>query len=336
MLNFNDKRDNKFINEYIIRSNNVLYKFNIKKKLNKIIIKCNNEHLIKLSLEEIIKKTKIYFESIEESYIFILNLFQMNKVIVKESLNEKEIIISFQTFNNISNKEEEIILSLTNENTEKKINDIYYKYNLLKNDLSKLKEENTKSNKLIQLLFNEINNIKKENNLIKNQINSLINRKDSKLKDNCNKKEELNSNNSKSSPNLINSSITLIKDAYGYYEMDNIFIVFNSINNISHIIYVKDDNTIVSYNLNEQKVITEIKNAQERIITNFNHYLDKIKKRDLIMSISAEDCRIKLWNLKNWECTSSSILESCRSFLYFRAAWNQLKYSIAFKNHKAE
>ena len=302
MLNFNDKRDNKFINEYIIRSNNVLYKFNIKKKLNKIIIKCNNEHLIKLSLEEIIKKTKIYFESIEESYIFILNLFIMNKVIVKESLNEKEIIISFQTFNNISNKEEEIILSLTNENTEKKINDIYYKYNLLKNDLSKLKEENTKSNKLIQLLFNEINNIKKENNLIKNQINSLINRKDSKLKDNCNKKEELNSNNSKSSPNLINSSITLIKDAYGYYEMDNIFIVFNSINNISHIIYVKDDNTIVSYNLNEQKVITEIKNAQERIITNFNHYLDKIKKRDLIMSISAEDCRIKLWNLKNWEC----------------------------------
>jgi hypothetical protein len=163
MININDKKDNKSINEFFIKSNNISYKFIIKKELSKIIIKCNDAHLIKLSLEEVIKKTKIYFESIEESYCFILNLFHMNKVIVKESLNEKEIIISFQTFNNISNKEEEIRLCLTNENTEKKINDIYYKYNLLKSDLSKLKEENTKNNKLIQLLFNEINNIKKEN-----------------------------------------------------------------------------------------------------------------------------------------------------------------------------
>ena len=69
MLNINDKKDIKYNNEYMIKCNNILYKFNIKKKLKKIIIKCNNEHLIKLSLEEIIKKTKIYFESIEESYI---------------------------------------------------------------------------------------------------------------------------------------------------------------------------------------------------------------------------------------------------------------------------
>ena len=79
--------------------------------------------------------------------------------------------------------------------------------------------------------------------------------------------------------------------------MDNIFIAFNSINNISHNIYVKKDRTIINYNLNEQKVITQIKNTQERIINNFNHYLDKIKKRDLIMSIFADDSRIKLWNM---------------------------------------
>ena len=303
MFNINENNDIKYINEYLIKSSsNILYKFNIKKELNKIKIKCNNEHLIKLTLEEIIKKTKIYFDSIEEAYNFILNIFHLNKVIIKESINENEIIIAFQIFNNNSNKEEEIILYLTNENNEKKINDIYYEYKLLKNDLSKLKEENTKNNKLIQLLFNEIKTIKKENIFIKSQINNLIDRKENKFKNNSKEKEELNSNNSKSFPNLINSSITLIKDAYGYYEMDNIFIVFNSINNISHIIYVKENNTIVDYNLNEQKVITEIKKAQERIITNFNHYLDKIIKRDLIMSISAEDCRIKLWNLKNWEC----------------------------------
>lgn len=79
--------------------------------------------------------------------------------------------------------------------------------------------------------------------------------------------------------------------------MDNIFIAFNSINIISNNIYVKKDRTIINYSLNGQKVITQIKNTQERIINNFNYYLDKIKKRDLIISISTDDSRIKLRNM---------------------------------------
>jgi hypothetical protein len=48
--------------------------------------------------------------------------------------------------------------------------------------------------------------------------------------------------------------------------------------------------------------INEIKNAHYYNITNFRHYLDSIYKRDLIISISAEDNNIKLWNINNYEC----------------------------------
>ena len=37
-------------------------------------------------------------------------------------------------------------------------------------------------------------------------------------------------------------------------------------------------------------------------ITNFRYYLDKVKKRDLIMSISANYNNIKEWNINIWEC----------------------------------
>ena len=112
-----------------------------------------------------------------------------------------------------------------------------------------------------------------------------------------------NNINNKTTPSF-KSSITLIKDAYAYYEMDSTFIAFNSFHGIAHIVYAKENNSIINYNLTEQNIIAEIKNAHEKMITSFNYYLDKINKKDLVMSISAEDCNIKLWNLINWECIS--------------------------------
>jgi len=224
--------------------------------------------------------------------------------------------LSLKIYNNIINKEEDILINLQFENKDKEkiLDDIIYNYNILQKDVIKLKEENKKNNELINILLNEIRNIKKENDSIKNEMNALKanynfyeknnnndNIKDINIKEN-NYKNKNNLNNYKTEPNLINSSISLIKDAYGYYEMDNTFLVFNSFNGISHIIYAKENNSIINYNLTEQYIMVEIKNAHEKIITNFNHYLDKIKKLDLIMSISAEDCNIKIWNLKDWEC----------------------------------
>ena len=316
MIIDNEYKKLKEFEEYTLLYNNKSYQFLINKieEEKSIIIKCG-EHKIKLYLEEIIKKTKIYLESIEDVYKLILNLFKSNKVIILDLINENIMKISFKIYNNIINKEEDILFYLQTENKDKDkvLDDILYKYNILQNEVIKLKEENKKNNELLNLLLNEIKDIKKENILFKNEINELKNNygnKNCSCNDNYinnNNKEDNyisknNINNFKTEPNLINYSVSIIKDAYGYYEMDNTFIVFNSFNGISHIIYVKENNSIINYNLTEEYIIAEIKNPHEKMITNFNHYLDKIKKIDLIMSISAEDCNIKIWNLNNWEC----------------------------------
>ena len=318
-----DNRNNKNIKEYIINYNNKLYRFLISKSNNeKNIIISSGDYKIELSLSEIIRITKIYLETIDEACNLIINLFNSNKIIIKELLIVKIMKLSLKIYNNIKNKEEDILLCLKMDNNEKEkiINDIYHKYNLLQNDVIKLKEENNKNNELINLLLNEMNNIKKENLKLKNEIKILksislfklneqitdnkINERNLKLLDENNYIINKYINNYKS-PNSINTSINLIKDAYSYYEMDNTFIVFNSLNDISHIIYVKENNSIIDYNLTEQIIISEIKKAHEKIITGFNYYLDKQNKIDLIMSISAENCNIKIWNLKNWECISN-------------------------------
>ena len=63
--------------------------------------------------------------------------------------------------------------------------------------------------------------------------------------------------------------------------------------------------SIICYNLNNLyniiKII-EIKNAHEEDIRNFRHYFDEHNKRDLILSISAENSNLKVWNIYNFEC----------------------------------
>ena len=98
---------------------------------------------------------------------------------------------------------------------------------------------------------------------------------------------------------FINKDLTT--DSYTHYNLDNTFIIFNSINNILYLIYATNNCSIISFNLiNNQKII-EIKEAHNQYIDNFNHYFDKNNKRDLIISISAVDNNIKLWNVNNWE-----------------------------------
>ena len=59
--------------------------------------------------------------------------------------------------------------------------------------------------------------------------------------------------------------------------------------------------SIISYNLVDNIKINEIKNAHEMYITNFRHFFDEENKRDLFISISAENNNIKLWDINNWE-----------------------------------
>ena len=83
--------------------------------------------------------------------------------------------------------------------------------------------------------------------------------------------------------------------------IDNIFLVFNSIENILQLIYFNQNNFIVSLDLINKQKLSQIKNEHNKFVTNFRHYLDKRNKRDIIMA-TYFDNNIKLWDNKNWEC----------------------------------
>ena len=83
---------------------------------------------------------------------------------------------------------------------------------------------------------------------------------------------------------------------------DNTFCVFKSFNELVLLIYSNDNKSLIIYDLNKDQIINKIRNAHKEDITNFRHYIDKINKRDLVISISFEDNTIKLWNIRNFEC----------------------------------
>ena len=94
---------------------------------------------------------------------------------------------------------------------------------------------------------------------------------------------------------------TIIDDSYAFDYVNNTFCVFNLINNIFYLIYSNEDCSIIFYDLEANKIISEIKNAHDEYITSFRHFLDKKNKRDVIISISNDNSNIKLWNVNNLE-----------------------------------
>ena len=107
-----------------------------------------------------------------------------------------------------------------------------------------------------------------------------------------------------SNPKNISFLTNIVKGCY-YNYFDNTFCIFNSINNILCLIYLfKHDiiNSIVCFNVLENKKIIEIRKAHSELVTNLRHYLDKPNKRDLMISISSKNNNIKLWNINTFEC----------------------------------
>ena len=157
---------------------------------------------------------------------------------------------------------------------------------IIPNESLKLIMINNKENDIEIDLVNE-NKIK---DLSNNKLNDF-----SVSKNNISLKDNLNYNEIK----LIKD---LIQDSHAYYSfLDNTFCVFESIDNILYLIYGNKHRSIISFNIIDSKKINEIKNAHKSYITNFRHYLDINNNRDLIITISADDNNIKLWNIVNLE-----------------------------------
>ena len=101
-------------------------------------------------------------------------------------------------------------------------------------------------------------------------------------------------------------NIKLLKEitnnSYSDWIFENTFLIFNSINNFYILVYATELKSIIFYDLNNFKSITEIKNSHNEYITNFRHCYNKNMKIDLIMSVSRSDNNLKIWEINYFQC----------------------------------
>ena len=221
--------------------------------------------------EDIFIKCKNYFISVNKDDLNILTKLKFS------SVNNAYVFI-FNAFeeNKVTIKDilikAEIKISIEYKGKEIELTLKYYDQNI--NSLTKD----------IKRIKNDMKNLKEQNNLLKIEINKMKNYH-----------EKNNLKNIKLKSKVSN-------DSYAHFDLENSFTVFNSISNILYLIYSNKNNSIICYDLIRQKNIKELYHNHNQYITNFRHYLDKINKRDLVMSISSEDDNINIWNANNWNC----------------------------------
>lgn len=89
----------------------------------------------------------------------------------------------------------------------------------------------------------------------------------------------------KSDPNNLKYFTDLTQDSFSHFIINNIFIIFKSFSNINYLVYMNKNFSIISIDLNNNKILTEIKKPHAYGIINFRHFFDKINNKDLILSI---------------------------------------------------
>ena len=311
--------------EFTLNKDNIKYHLKIGKTKDKIFLTTLN-YEDKFTLDDIIKTSKLFSicKSIDEVYEFLINLFIRNKASIKEINTNVFLLLNLKIFNNIKCSEEKVELRINyNKNNKYSIiNELFHRCNTLQQNLSNVQEENKIMKDQLNMILEEIAKIKKENNELKNEINSLkisqnenkdpaqsIVDKQAKIGnklDIINKTEEednnYNDNYFVTNPANIHLLTELTDDSYSHWGIDNTFTTFTALDNTSYLVYATEKYSIHFYNLNQQKLVKEIQNAHsEDQITNFRHFVDEIKKRDILMSIAADSRNVRLWDIKNWE-----------------------------------
>ena len=269
-MNINLKRYSSSINDF--KDFGSFYDYN-----EYYLLKNNNiyKFVIYINNNEIIIATNNYniiIDLISLSKLFRLKfntIFKAYEFLINK-FDDNEIFI-----HDIINKDN-LKLSISKDNIIIILNYNKQKKDYIINIVNKLEKE-------IKELNNQVNTLFIENNILKNEINCL---KFAPKKDVRNIKLLSNISN----------------DSFADFDLDKTFIIFKSIENISYLIYSSQKDKIISYNLDKEQKNCEIRTNHKDYISNFRHYLDKIKMRDLIISISAKNNYIKLWNIKNWEC----------------------------------
>ena len=155
---------------------------------------------------------------------------------------------------------------------------------------SKIKKKKSKSKIISNASNNNINIIIENEPIEKIQLKEEIRKNEKNLKKLNPLHFEFISNLSKSEMN---------------FRVDNTFEVFNSILGQMFLVYAfkleNKYNSIATYNIIDYKTMGVLRNAHREDITNFRHYLDKRNRRDLILSVSATDNNVRMWDINNLE-----------------------------------
>jgi len=308
--------------EFTLNKDNNKYHIKIGKTTDKIIISSLN-YEGKFNLDDLIKISKLFAicKSVDEVYEFLINLFSRNKVIIKEIINNKVLKLYLTIYNNIKCFEEKVEIILINNKNNKFsiINEVYLKFNTLQKNFNIIQEDNKKIKEQLKVLLEELLKLKKDNIELKREINALkISQNENKspaqsildnesVKENDKNKKDITKdedykNHFITNPYNIHYLTELTDDSYSHWGIDNTFTAFTTLDNTSYLVYATEQYSIHFYNLNQQKLVKEIQNAHsEEQITNFRHFVDENKKRDILMSIAANSKNVRLWDIKNWE-----------------------------------
>ena len=273
---------------------NIPYKISLSRTKNNIFFTYQNYEL-KLNLNEF-KYTNILFNvcrNIDDIFKLLVTVFNRKKVKIKE-IKENQMITLELTLKNYIDDEEQtmnLILLYKNQNKDFLINDIYNKYNLLQNEMDKMKNDYSRMNNKLNKTIYEINKLKEEisqNNSNENRPSLGSSTNSIKLFD--------------AEPTNLNSVYNLVSDSYNIDYLDNTFILFSTKNDCLYLVYATELKSIKCYSFGHQKLIKEIKNAHDDYITNFRYCFNKKNEKDMIMSISGWINNIKIWDGNTWQC----------------------------------
>ena len=150
--------------EYFIFHNNSVIKFSVCKVNQEIIIK-SDYYEVRLDLSNSINLLETQFDTIENVYYYILNLFQMNSIMIKEILIYKSITLSFiQT-----GKMRELILYYNGQSKSITHYELNAEFGNLMNDIAQIKKDVQEIHHRVVNNIN-INNFKDQDENIENKI----------------------------------------------------------------------------------------------------------------------------------------------------------------------
>ena len=170
--NDDKEEDIKIKKEYQINYFSNILKIIIAKTKYNVIIR-SSYYELKYNINDLSILTKIKFNSIDEAYEFIDNIFNQNKYYIKD-ISSEQIILIIKTYDVIKGKEKDIELYLT-ENLDNKnylIKELFNKYNKIENELDIIKNDNRNIKEENNKLKQDNNNLKLEIELMKNNINN--------------------------------------------------------------------------------------------------------------------------------------------------------------------